>query len=431
MSLLGHWIFNEGSGASVADESGNGYDATLSIGTEWTTDDNYGTIYHLGRTVNKEFCTIPNTMGMDSSLSEMNIKFTLKNNYDSSQGTDYPLCCFSENMLLNIRSTPSERRIYMGINGSTKITPDNWGSYLSWGKWYTHEIRIRANDKIEWWIDGELDATLTTVGTFGNAQNKGNYIFGGRSSTLIEGALWDADIKEFQIYTTFSGQGAPGNTIVRAYTDEGTEDPISDYFNAVDTGLAETDFTLTYHLNGVTTAVSNSLTEVGDGWYQWEFQPTKNGDWELFISRNSTSEEWYKKIDDDRLNPPTVSQTNNYKIDTSSGLIIYKKRVEVSEITKAKVIFDRTIDEFTVITSPEADKTKVNVKKGSNFFEVYGDKRSVVECQVLLTDRLNDGLTRQQNISPPVVDEGQTQDQAIDDAGNARDSAVNIDALSL
>ncbi|MHC4326443.1 MAG: LamG-like jellyroll fold domain-containing protein [Planctomycetota bacterium] len=34
--LVGYWAFDEGSGATVADLSGNGYDGTLYGGTEWT-----------------------------------------------------------------------------------------------------------------------------------------------------------------------------------------------------------------------------------------------------------------------------------------------------------------------------------------------------------------------------------------------------------
>jgi len=40
--LIAHWRFNEGSGTTVADSSGNGQDATLSTGGSWTTSGHQG-----------------------------------------------------------------------------------------------------------------------------------------------------------------------------------------------------------------------------------------------------------------------------------------------------------------------------------------------------------------------------------------------------
>ncbi len=166
--LLGYWRFNEGSGATVADSSGNGNDGTIiAPGAAWVEDPALGSVYQSGGGSYVDFGTILPVIGVDTDFTWsfwVNADETDNNNIVfgnrwSPDGTDFAPREF-------IKFTP--RVFEWHFNGGGENVPGDNSMFVV-GEW-AHNLVVKSGSTLTYYRNGAEIATSEITGAPANAQ---------------------------------------------------------------------------------------------------------------------------------------------------------------------------------------------------------------------------------------------------------------------
>ncbi len=166
--LLGYWRFNEGSGGTVADSSGNGNDGTIiAPGAAWVEDPALGSVYQSGGGSYVDFGTILPVIGVDTDFTWsfwVNADETDNNNIVfgnrwSPDGTDFAPREF-------IKFTP--RVFEWHFNGGGENVPGENSMFVV-GEW-AHNLVVKSGSTLTYYRNGAEIASSEITGAPANAQ---------------------------------------------------------------------------------------------------------------------------------------------------------------------------------------------------------------------------------------------------------------------
>ncbi len=166
--LLGYWRFNEGSGGTVADSSGNGNDGTIiAPDGAWVEDPALGSVYQSGGGSYVDFGTILPVIGVDTDFTWsfwVNADETDNNNIVfgnrwSPDGTDFAPREF-------IKFTP--RVFEWHFNGGGENVPGDNSMFVV-GEW-AHNLVVKSGSTLTYYRNGAEIASSEITGAPANAQ---------------------------------------------------------------------------------------------------------------------------------------------------------------------------------------------------------------------------------------------------------------------
>jgi len=146
MAVTNYWPMDEGSGTNVADSVG-GIDGTLNSSSIWATDPTEGTYLSF---TGPEKITLPGTLTLVGA-TEFTIEARVRFSRDQSiYGKFFQLLATSDFWVRGFfyRSTGSDG---VRINGGNYACCD---LSITLNQWYTWLIKVKLNDKVEWFVDG-------------------------------------------------------------------------------------------------------------------------------------------------------------------------------------------------------------------------------------------------------------------------------------
>ena len=195
--LVGHWKFDEGTGTTASDSSGNGNTGTLTNGPTWTTDSKVGSGALEFDGVNDYV-----TMGAPSSLnitgavtvsawinplsSGLNRNVLTKGSGagSGSGGSQYDLVDLGSN-----------RFRFLVSNGTASISSLTGSGGAPNNKW-THLVGVYDGvDTTQFYLNGVQVGTNTLVGFGGVLNSKGNFAIGGSGgANVFNGSIDDVRV---------------------------------------------------------------------------------------------------------------------------------------------------------------------------------------------------------------------------------------------
>jgi hypothetical protein len=164
-SLIGYWTFDEGSGSIADDYSGNGNGGTIEGGPQWVTGKIGGGMQFNGDGDQIQLASVFTTLGSSSNTVAAWIKVPLPGteglgaservgnllgNYNDSPNSNWELHAAGQ---MRMWWNGGE----IDARGTTDLRDNTW-HHVAW-------VRDKAADASTMYIDGQLEATIATVGT--------------------------------------------------------------------------------------------------------------------------------------------------------------------------------------------------------------------------------------------------------------------------
>ena len=195
--LVGWWKFDEGSGTTAADASGNGNNGTLVGGPTWTTASKVGSGALQFDGVN-DYITIPDSASISSieGSNQVTIALWIKRN---STAPIYLVSRYNYSNLFSIHGDSNwDLRPWWryGGSGSGGTTLDHSGCdacLLSVGRWH-HVVAIYNNPTSYIYVDGKLISSRDGTGGALNTGSTDPLLIGNYASLYMNGSLDDVRI---------------------------------------------------------------------------------------------------------------------------------------------------------------------------------------------------------------------------------------------
>lgn len=196
-SLLLKYDFNEGSGTTAYDSSGNGYNGTLSSGASWAAGKNYGGVSLSG---SNSYVTIPN--GVLKNLTDITISMDVELNATNSNYWLTSLGSGTDN-LVGMDAQTSALRGYYDNGGTTDQVSAS--SALTVGSWANVAIVIsKADQKESIYVNGSLKTSYSISNIsngVGSLYSSSNTYSGYIGKSFWSGdAYVNASIDDYRIY---------------------------------------------------------------------------------------------------------------------------------------------------------------------------------------------------------------------------------------
>jgi len=197
-NLVAHWKFDDGSGATAQDSSGNGYDGTLFGEPTWVAGQIGGALEFDG---SNDYVELP-IGSLISSLT--NSTFAIWVDFSNEGGGWQRILDFGTGTIVNMFLTPR-----MGTDGLMRfaITIDTYNdedqttaqATLPSG-WHYVALTINADENVHsLYLDGELEAQNTTARHTPSTLGETNQNWLGRSQYAADG-YFDGRLDDFRIY---------------------------------------------------------------------------------------------------------------------------------------------------------------------------------------------------------------------------------------
>jgi len=197
-NLVGHWKFDDGSGATAQDSSGNGYDGTIFGEPMWVTGQIGGALEFDG---SNDYVELP-IGSLISSLT--NSTFTIWVDFSNEGGAWQRILDFGTGTIVNMFITPR-----MGTDGTMRfaITIDTYNDEdqttaretLPSG-WHHVALTINPDENVHsLYLDGELAAQNTSARHTPSTLGETNQNWLGRSQYAADG-YFDGRLDDFRIY---------------------------------------------------------------------------------------------------------------------------------------------------------------------------------------------------------------------------------------
>ncbi|MGO9640153.1 MAG: beta strand repeat-containing protein [Candidatus Acidiferrales bacterium] len=204
--LIGHWTFDDGSGTTAADSSGNGYTATLVNGITWVAGEIGGAISANGT---NQYASIP-TINL-TGTNAVTVTVWLNRTYTSGGSTGDVLLEFSENFF-NYTDVfaffPDDAydcgtsAMAIGLHGNAGYNGKCYAQPSS-GVWHhlalVYDMSQAAANEVQLYVDGVLQTALNQVVSSTNTGNFGNhstYLFSRGGTQLFSAGEMD----DLQLY---------------------------------------------------------------------------------------------------------------------------------------------------------------------------------------------------------------------------------------
>jgi hypothetical protein len=180
--LVAHWTFDDGSGTTAADSSGNGYTMTLVNGISWVTGKIGGAISANGT---NQYGSVP-TINL-SATNAVTVSMWLNRTYTSGGSTGDVLLEFSENFNSytdTFAFFPDDApdcgtsAMAIALHGNAGYNGKCYGQPSS-GVWHhlalVYDMSQAATNEVQLYVDGVLQTDLSQVVSSNNTGNFGNH----------------------------------------------------------------------------------------------------------------------------------------------------------------------------------------------------------------------------------------------------------------
>jgi len=197
-NLVAHWKFDDGSGTTAQDSSGNGYDGTLLGGPKWVSGQIGGALEFDGT---DDYVELP-IGSLISSLTSST--FATWVDFSNEGGAWQRILDFGTGMTVNMFLTPrigtnGAMRFAITIGGSGDEDQTTAPATLPSG-WHLVVLTINADENIHsLYLDGELAAQNTTARHTPSTLGETNQNWLGRSQYAADG-FFDGRLDDFRIY---------------------------------------------------------------------------------------------------------------------------------------------------------------------------------------------------------------------------------------
>jgi hypothetical protein len=388
-TLVAHWTFDEASGQTLTDITGNGNDGTLGSTTgadgndpTWTIDGTRGSVLTFDG--NQDYVT-----GIGNSPSG---SFTVAGwgNTTSGGPSDYHAMYSADTEIwLGVDDASEFIYMYVGGDGDYVYTANNSWTHDTWhhlaGTWDGTSAHI--------YIDG-ADQSLTTVGTLNDPIATAGVI--GAWSTNLSEDEWDGSIDDVLIYDdaldsaaiTKLANDAPTAVDVAFTTDEDVAVTTSDVLSA---GFDPNDDTLS--IDSFTQGTNGTVVDNNDGTLTY----TPDADFDGVDTFNYT-------VDDGNGNTDTATVT--ITVNPVAPVITARETVDSDgngQIDQIRITTDENLDDdFTGLTMTVAGYT------------VTGYSSDIANDNIFYVD-LTEGGTSDTDATPDVT---VTANTSLSDAGN-------------
>jgi hypothetical protein len=164
-NLVGYWTFEEGSGTIAYDHSGQGNDGTIEGGPQWVTGKIGGAMQFDGDDDQIQLKSVFTSLGSSSNTVAVWVKIPLAGTEDlgATERVGIVLGNYNDSPNSNweLHSAGQMRLWWNGgeidNRGTTDLRDDIW-HHIAW-------VRNKATNANYMYIDGQLEATITTLGT--------------------------------------------------------------------------------------------------------------------------------------------------------------------------------------------------------------------------------------------------------------------------
>ncbi|MHC4240966.1 MAG: LamG domain-containing protein, partial [Planctomycetota bacterium] len=203
-NLVAHWKFDDGSGATAQDSSGNGYDGTLLGEPTWVAGNIGGALEFDGT---NDYVELP-IGSLISSLT--NSTFAIWVDFSNEGGAWQRILDFGTGMTVNMFLTPrigtdGSMRFAITINGGGDEDQTTAPATLPSG-WHYVALTINADENVHsLYLDGELVAQNTTTRHNPSTLGETNQNWLGRSQYAADG-YFDGRLDDFRIYDRILSQ---------------------------------------------------------------------------------------------------------------------------------------------------------------------------------------------------------------------------------
>jgi hypothetical protein len=197
-NLVAHWKFDDGSGATAQDSSGNGYDGTLVGEPTWVAGQIDGALEFDG---SNDYVDLP-IGSLISSLT--NSTFAIWVDFSNAGGAWQRIFDFGTDTTVNMFLTPrmgtnSTMRFAITINGNGDEDQTTAPATLPSG-WHYVALTINADEKVHsLYLDGELAARNATARHTPSTLGETTQNWLGRSQYAADG-YFDGRLDDFRIY---------------------------------------------------------------------------------------------------------------------------------------------------------------------------------------------------------------------------------------
>ncbi|MDD5430886.1 MAG: LamG domain-containing protein, partial [Candidatus Pacebacteria bacterium] len=198
-SLIGYWTFDEGSGATAGDSSGNGYSGTWGgTGTHWSTGSKVGSYAAIFAPASSDYINMTNAALRDAT-SAISISAWIKPVKNPSSNTT--ICSLGYNWTNNngigmwVNPDSGGRPYFMVGNGSTKVNFMGNSSTISDNVWY-HFVGTYDGTLARIYLNGIYQTSDDIAGPI--SYNTGNVLYIG--AELGSGGKYEGIIDDFRIY---------------------------------------------------------------------------------------------------------------------------------------------------------------------------------------------------------------------------------------
>jgi flagellin-like protein len=192
-TLVGYWKFDEGTGTTAADSSGNGNDGTLVNGPTWI-DGKYGKALTFDGV--NDYVLVPKYGSNFFGSGPFTIEAWINANNVSSYR---PVVCSGDpnsQPATNFWVVNSKVRFVLRESGATDYKDVYSNSILSLGNWY-HIVAVRDGSNMTIFLNGKYDNSISN-GPTGNVGSTNYYLYIGK---LSYGTLYfNGTIDEVRIY---------------------------------------------------------------------------------------------------------------------------------------------------------------------------------------------------------------------------------------
>ena len=245
-NLVGHWTFDEGSGASAADSSANSNTGTLADGAGWDT----GVVGSGSLDVSGNFdrVEVANDLSLDLGSGDFSISFWVNSSHSGSQGR-----IIGDGDGVNdgvIIYADSIGQISAEVRSGGSFTSVNYGGVLD-GSWH-HVVFRRLGNSFDLFVDGS--SAIGNGMALGSIDNSNTLMIGASSAASND---FDGLLDDIRIYD----RALAGGDITELYN-MANSDPTG---SPAITGTAQEGQTLTADTSGISDADG-----LGAFSYQWQ-----------------------------------------------------------------------------------------------------------------------------------------------------------------
>ncbi|MHC4741841.1 MAG: LamG-like jellyroll fold domain-containing protein [Planctomycetota bacterium] len=192
-SLAAYWKFDEGSGTTVTNSSGNGYDGTLVGDTAWTTGQVGGALVFDG---NEDFVEITDSNDFNI-INQISVAAWIKvDAFDNA----YQVIVSKGDRSWRLQRDARKNSLEFGCSGLI-VPGTNWGAVhgsvdVNDGQWH-HAVGVYDGEEVSLYIDGKLDVSAKAEGKI--RVNDKAVLIGENSEK--RGRFWTGAIDDVRIYS--------------------------------------------------------------------------------------------------------------------------------------------------------------------------------------------------------------------------------------